>query len=140
MAGVTIDPYTLRRRRIGHARTNGDAGGHFGDLVGDMKPVARQGVAGVSRSSRYASYRRACVQLNKAGYRFREPDEPPRENPRLLRQSLNLASQVRPVESIAGQLGPSSAELSILAGLMASGDPVVQAAPIPAVRSSPRFP
>jgi Zn-dependent peptidase ImmA (M78 family)/transcriptional regulator with XRE-family HTH domain len=69
-----------------------------------------------------ASYRRACVELNKAGYRFREPDEPPRENPRLLMQALDLAAQVRPLENLASLIGLAPSELSTLAGLMSTAE------------------
>lgn len=65
-----------------------------------------------------ATYRRACVQLNRRGWREREPDEPPLERPRTLMRALVLLQQAGcPPEDIAATLGlPPAPLLGLLRG------------------------
>lgn len=51
-----------------------------------------------------ATYRRAYVQLNQSGERYKEQDEPPAEEPSMLRQALDIAADDISLEDISKRL------------------------------------
>lgn len=61
-----------------------------------------------------ATYRRAFVQLNQAGLRAQEPDEPPAEFPVAVMRSMNVIEKNWPIERIAEELGLYAADLRTL--------------------------
>jgi Zn-dependent peptidase ImmA (M78 family)/transcriptional regulator with XRE-family HTH domain len=61
-----------------------------------------------------ASYRRACVHLNKTGERLQERDEPPAEPPSLLAQAIDAVAPETTLEDLAAKLGLAVADLRAL--------------------------
>lgn len=61
-----------------------------------------------------ATYRRLFVQLNRYGFRQREPHEPPPEQPSLLRKSLDLIRDTTPIESLSTALNLSTVDVEAL--------------------------
>jgi len=61
-----------------------------------------------------ASYRRAFMQLNQRGERLQEHDEPPVEQPTLLRQAVALLGEDMPLEALCSHLGINRALLEEL--------------------------
>ena len=69
-----------------------------------------------------ATYRRAFVRLNQAGWREREPDEPPMEHPSLLSKAIAALTNAGHwnLEELADA---SSLHLPMLQGLLRAADP-----------------